>query len=45
MFGEMGEEVLLGGTRVHPTKLLESGFEFQHPTVDEAVQSAVSESI
>lgn len=45
LFGEMGEEVLLGGTRAEPKKLLESGFKFSHPTVEEAVQSAVEESI
>jgi uncharacterized protein (TIGR01777 family) len=45
MFGEMGEEILLGGTRAEPKKLLESGFQFLHPTVDEAVKSAVDESI
>lgn len=45
IFGEMGEEVLLGGVRADPKKLLETGFEFSHPTVEEAVQSAVNESI
>lgn len=45
LFGEMGEEVLLGGTRAQPKKLLESGFEFLHPTVETAVQSAVEETI
>jgi uncharacterized protein (TIGR01777 family) len=45
LFGEMGEEVLLGGTRAEPKKLLDSGFQFLHPTVEEAVQSAVDETI
>lgn len=45
LFGEMGEEVLLGGTRATPKKLLDSGFQFKHPTVEEAVQSAVEEDI
>jgi uncharacterized protein len=45
LFGEMGEEVLLGGTRAEPKKLLDSGFVFNHPTVEQAVQSAVEESI
>ncbi|CAJ1950908.1 unnamed protein product [Cylindrotheca closterium] len=45
LFGEMGEEILLGGTRAQPQKLLDSGFEFAHPTVEEAVQSAVDEDI
>jgi uncharacterized protein (TIGR01777 family) len=43
LFGEMGEEVLLGGTRAQPKKLLDSGFTFLHPTVEKAVQSAVDE--
>ena len=45
LFGEMGEEVLLGGTRAAPKKLLDSGFQFQHPTVEDAVRSAVEEEI
>lgn len=45
LFGEMGEEILLGGTRADPKKLLESGFEFSHPTIVQAVHSAVDESI
>jgi uncharacterized protein (TIGR01777 family) len=45
LFGEMGEEVLLGGTRAEPKKLLDSGFKFNQPTVEEAVQSAVDEDI
>jgi uncharacterized protein (TIGR01777 family) len=43
LFGEMGEELLLGGTHAAPKKLMDSGFSFLHPTVDEAVQSAVDE--
>mmetsp|Transcript_18594 Transcript_18594/g.46127 ORF Transcript_18594/g.46127 Transcript_18594/m.46127 type:complete len:407 (-) Transcript_18594:103-1323(-) len=43
LFGEMGEEVLLGGTRAAPKKLLDSGFKFMHPTVEDAVRSAVKE--
>lgn len=45
LFGEMGEEILLGGSRAEPSKLLESGFEFSHSTIEEAVQSAVDETI
>lgn len=43
VFGEMGNEVLCGGTKAQPKKLLDSGFSFLHPTVEEAVQSAVHE--
>ena len=45
LFGEMGEEMLLGGTRVVPSKLIKSGFQFEHPTIEQALQSAVKESI
>jgi uncharacterized protein len=41
LFGEMGEEMLLGGVRSVPTKLLKSGFEFLHPSIEEAIASAV----
>ena len=45
LFGEMGEEVLLGGTRASPTQLLKTGFQFLHPNVEEAIESAVNENI
>ena len=45
MFGEMGEEMLLGGVRSVPTKLLRSGFQFLHPTIDAAIKSALEEKI
>lgn len=45
MFGEMGEEMLLGGVRAAPGKLAMSGFEFQHSTIEEALQSALDETI
>jgi len=45
LFGEMGEEMLLGGVLARPTKLLESGFSFQHGTVKEALKSALEETI
>jgi len=43
LFGQMGEEMLLGGVRAVPKKLLESGFEFHHPTIDKALISAIRE--
>ncbi|KAG7374290.1 NAD(P)-dependent epimerase/dehydratase family protein [Nitzschia inconspicua] len=43
LFGEMGEELLLGGVRATPKKLLDSGFSFSHPTIEAAVQSAIDE--
>jgi len=45
LFGEMGEEMLLGGVRAKPSKLVQSGFEFRHPTIQEAVESALKEDI
>lgn len=45
LFGEMGNEMLLGGTRAVPKKLLNSGFQFQHPTIEKALESAMSENI
>ena len=40
-FGQMGEEMLLGGQRAHPTKLVESGFRFAHPGIDAALAAAL----
>jgi uncharacterized protein (TIGR01777 family) len=39
LFGEMGEAVLLAGARVAPTRLVQSGFEFQHPELEEALRA------
>jgi uncharacterized protein (TIGR01777 family) len=41
VFGEMGEELLLAGQRVEPRALLDAGFEFRHPTLAEALESAL----
>lgn len=45
LFGEMGEEMLLGGVRAQPSKLLQSGFQFLHPKIEDALKSAVEEKI
>ena len=45
VFGEMGDEMLLGGTRAVPTKLMKSGFSFAHPNIEAALRSAVDEEI
>lgn len=45
LFGEMGEEMLLGGVRAIPTKLEKSGFKFEHRSIDLAVRSALDETI
>lgn len=39
VLGEMAGDVL-GSTRAVPTRLLESGFEFSHPGVDQAIRAA-----
>lgn len=40
MFGsEMVDEALLSGTRVQPRRLLDDGFTFDHPRLDEALDS------
>lgn len=37
-FGEMADEVLLAGQRVLPKKLLDAGFQFHHPVLEEALR-------
>lgn len=34
VFGEMGQEILLSGTRVEPQKLLASGYSFRNPDLE-----------
>jgi uncharacterized protein (TIGR01777 family) len=41
VFGEMADALLLASTRVAPTRLLEIGFEFQHPTLTEALRAVL----
>jgi uncharacterized protein len=38
VFGEMGETVLLESQRLLPTRLLDAGFGFAHPDLDEALE-------
>ncbi len=37
-FGEMADELLLASTRVEPAKLASSGYRFQYPNLEEALQ-------
>lgn len=39
IFGQMGEELWLASQRVKPAKLIESGFQFTHPELGEALAS------
>ena len=38
--GQMVEETLLQGQRVRPTRLLNAGFEFQYPSIQEGLKAA-----
>jgi uncharacterized protein len=42
LFGEMGEQMLLGSTRVLPARLLDIGFEFSAPTIDIGLAQALA---
>ncbi len=37
LFGEMGDETVLSGQKAVPQHLIDSGFEFDHPTLDKAL--------
>lgn len=41
LFGQMGEEMLLGGQRAVPQKLTAAGFQFQDPTIEQGVATAI----
>jgi uncharacterized protein (TIGR01777 family) len=42
LYGEMGDNVLLRGRRALPARLLDSGFEFSHPEIDDAMHAALA---
>jgi uncharacterized protein len=42
MFGEMGETLLLQGCRVEPKRLIEIGYKFKFPNLDEALKHVLS---
>jgi uncharacterized protein (TIGR01777 family) len=42
LYGEMGVEVLVRRPRVLPAKLLDAGFEFSYPTIDDALEHVLS---
>lgn len=44
VFGEMGEETLLASQRALPTKLLASGFRFNHPDLAGALDEAIADT-
>ncbi len=41
-FGEMADEMLLGGQRVVPARALKEGFSFRYPTLDASLKHALS---
>ena len=41
MFGQMAEEVLLGGARVLPEKLQQIGFPFRYTELEPAMRAAL----
>lgn len=43
LFGEMGNEMLLESVRAVPTKLQQSGFQFLHPNIEQALNNAINE--
>jgi NAD dependent epimerase/dehydratase family enzyme len=41
LYGEMARATILAGQRVVPRALTAAGFEFRHPTLEQALRSAV----
>lgn len=41
VFGQMADEILLASTRVHPEKLLNSGFTFLEPDIEQALRNCL----
>jgi uncharacterized protein (TIGR01777 family) len=45
LLGEMGRELLLSGARVVPSRLLESGYRFLHPDLEEALRAMLGRDL
>lgn len=41
LFGEMGKSLILDGQKVHPKRLLDIGYQFEHETVELALRDAL----
>jgi uncharacterized protein (TIGR01777 family) len=39
LYGQMAQELLLSSTRVYPSKLIETGFQFKYPILEKALHS------
>jgi len=42
LFGQMGEELLLAGQRVVPEKMIQAGYEFKYPQLENALKNIVA---
>lgn len=42
LFGEMGRATLLASQRVYPRRLLDAGYEFIHPTLEQALRAEIT---
>jgi hypothetical protein len=42
LFGEMGRATLLAGQRVHPRRLMDAGFDFGFPTLEQALRAELA---
>ena len=45
LLGEMADALLLASTRVHPKRLLETGFQFRQPTLESALRHLLGEEL
>lgn len=43
LFGEMGEALLLGSSRILPQKLTDAGYEYRHPHLESALEDILHE--
>ena len=41
LMGQMGEELLLKGKKILPEKVLEAGYKFQYPHLEDALLNSV----
>ena len=41
LFGQMGKALILDGQKVYPKRLLESGYKFEHETLEPALRDAL----
>jgi hypothetical protein len=44
LLGELAHDTVLASQRVVPRRLLEAGFDFQHPTLESALRAALTQS-